>query len=393
MAPLVSCAPATNIGAFSADGNGIVSALDPISMSGNWGGGTVSGADGGPQTIDSFNNFANVFGLTIEDVTTGSFGVQAGGVALDDGITPGVYTHTIDFGYPMTNIALQIQNFASGTAITNISPPVTSVTGDGSISMGGARVDPTDNTFTTVLNFAGPTQTITFTWDTPSPNLGTFNAMSFTGLPNEAYQYGFAWGTTPGGPYPNGVAGIGSTGSSDSFSIIMAPLTPLTPYYYVTQVFDRFGGLVAQGAPECTFMTLAPTPKAFCDGASLIDMTSAVLSGHSELAQAGEFYEIRYGTTPGGPYDHTLGQIPATGASPEAFQAPATNLDDGTTYYFITVVLDSLQHVLVTSLELGPECSFTTVDGTDWCGGLFDPDDCVLVDPGNSEPYLNCNQV
>lgn len=390
MPAVVNCDPASSIGAFSAQLNGNLSGLDPVAYSDNWQTPTVVGADGGPQTI-THNNFDIQPGLTVEDVTTGSFGSAAGWINLDDG-SPGVYTHTISFSTPVTNLTIEFGNFASGSTITNISPAFTSFTGDGSASGGNTVLSPTDNTFATVLNFAGPVSSISYTWDAPSGNLGMQSNITFDALPADAYQYVYSWGTTPGGPYATGTIFAGDNADQDPTDTPSATaffLLPLTQYYYILEVRDRFNNPVAQSG-ECSFITLAPTPRVFCDPATLIDMTSAVLTGHSEDSSVGQVYEIRYGTTPGGPYDHTLGQIPAGGISPEAFQAPATNLHDGTDYYFITVVLDAQQHVITTSLEQGPECSFTTVDGTDWCGGLFVTADCNLVP--TQPPYLNCNQ-
>lgn len=393
MPAVVNCDPASSIGAFSAQLNGNLSGLDPVAYSDNWQTPTVVGADGGPQTI-THNNFDIQPGLTVEDVTTGSFGSAAGWINLDDG-SPGVYTHTISFSTPVTNLTIEFGNFASGSTITNISPAFTSFSGDGSASGGNTVLSPTDNTFATVLNFAGPVSSISYTWDAPSGNLGMQSNITFDALPADAYQYFYSWGTTPGGPYATGTIFAGDNADQDPTDTPSATaffLLPLTQYYYILEVRDRFNNPVAQSG-ECSFITLAPTPRAFCDGAILVGMTDAVLTGHSEDASLGQFYEFRYGTTPGGPYDHSTPQIAADGSSPEVFVQPVSPLQEDTVYYYVVVILDALQHVIVTSLETGPECDFLTGNGESWCGGLFSTDDCDLVDPGNGEPYFNCNQI
>jgi hypothetical protein len=46
------------------------------------------------------------------------------------------------------------------------------------------------------------------------------------------FEYGFAWGTNPGGPYPNTVWGILDSGIGGTFHANLTNLSPFTTYYY-----------------------------------------------------------------------------------------------------------------------------------------------------------------
>lgn len=167
----------------------------------------------------------------------------------------------------------------------------------------------------------------------------------------------YAWGTTPGGPYPNTTANQGGLGAGPQpmNPEPLAGLTPNTTYYYVVQGQVGTNNVEKQSS-ECSFTTLPvgpPVRTAQCDPASGITDTSATLNGTLGNIQPGDQYQIRYGTTPGGPYGTTLG--PAVAAN-GAVSQNAAGLTPSTNYYFIVEVLDNTLAVVATS----GECTFAT---------------------------------
>lgn len=194
-----------------------------------------------------------------------------------------------------------------------------------------------------------------------------------------------AWGTTPGGPYPNLTPlhpGTNSFQQTETDTI--AGLTPFTNYYHVTRLIAADGVTILEESEECSFFT---TIQVFCDAATGITLTHATFNGNAIGGAPGISYRFKWGTTSGGPYDRSSLMIPAT-ATPENFSFPGDVLEECTTYYFKTEGYFDLGQVLIA--ESPTECSFTTECGEVWCGGLYLSGDCMFV-PTSDGGYQYCS--
>lgn len=385
------CLPATNIQQAQADLHGTADNVLTHVLTDDWAGAAyTAGPSGTPHTATN-SNFAGT-SITVTEFNDRADATLVGGDTFGiSGLTPGDSNGFIDLGAPRNNIFIRFTFIGTeaGETLENLSPAAIGITGTGVLSNGNTTVTPTVTSATSdfTLQFPDGTQVINYTYRNTLATLrGQQPTITFDSPPPD--KLNLALGTTPGGPYPiqlpvGGVAGNNTVGQPVDQTF--AGLTPGTTYYYRLETRDFEGSLV-EASSECSFST-PPPPTVNCDPATLITFDSAVLNGDSLNALVGQTYEFQYGTTPGGPYDHTTGQIAASGASPEVFQAPISTLTPGTTYYYIAVIRDSGQDILATSSE----CSFDTIAATLWCGGYHDPGDCDFVDPGNSEPYFNCN--
>jgi hypothetical protein len=218
-------------------------------------------------------------------------------------------------------------------------------------------------------------------------------------LLDSSRSFRIAWGTTPGGPYPNvGPSVVGNNSVDQPVNLSIAGLNDNTTYYYVVQTLN--GVDVVETSGECNFTTLeAPIIIDPCEPATNVTPFSATLNASAQNVPAGFTYRFRYGTTPGGPYTSTVAASTppggvATGASPENYSVNIAGLTPGTQYYYVSEVLNGAQQVVAT----GGECTFTTEGAVGpggfvyWCGRLVDTAECTFVDTANDD-YWNCNEV
>lgn len=136
-----------------------------------------------------------------------------------------------------------------------------------------------------------------------------------------------------------------------------------------------------------------------CELPSNITQHEATLQG-TYCAPPGHFVAFRYSTNCfDGPWTHQTPLQPVQSpGGPFDVEAPVYVLDCGTQYCFQTILFDENLAVIATSGDdpMGPlSCSFfTNPCGAAWCGGEFDPNNCIPVDidgDGDSD-YFNCNQ-
>lgn len=152
------------------------------------------------------------------------------------------------------------------------------------------------------------------------------------------------------------------------------------------------------------------TPDADCAGATNIDLNSATLNATIEAMADGNFYQWTWGTSPNpAEHDRKSPLISSTGSNPNSpgpdpisFPTGDT-LQPGTTYFYQVCVYDGDEFTMPEDSQANNSaevynvnpicsevCSFTTLDGAVWCGGFFDPNNCLFVDTPNDD-YYNCN--
>lgn len=177
------------------------------------------------------------------------------------------------------------------------------------------------------------------------------------------------------------------------------------------------GGSILNGQPGQWWRELETlTPDADCAAATDITFNSATLNADIEAVPDGNFYQWSWGTLPDPEtFDRESPLISTDGSNPnfpgsDPISYPITTLQPNTTYYYRVCIYDgdaftgtSPQDGEVSNAEqynsnpiCSEVCSFTTPDAASWCGGFFDPNDCILVDidgtPNNGDEYFNCNQ-
>jgi hypothetical protein len=128
----------------------------------NWTGSTVVGANGGPQTITN-PNFAGS-GITVVSTTDFGFGLLSTTVGLAR--NPGPVAGNIDLGAPRNAVTVEFTSFGTldGATLTGISPPAISATG-GTLSSGGTVLTPSTANGVSTISFAGPVQNIAYIWN------------------------------------------------------------------------------------------------------------------------------------------------------------------------------------------------------------------------------------
>lgn len=155
-----------------------------------------------------------------------------------------------------------------------------------------------------------------------------------------------------------------------------------------------FSVFYTEASAECCFFT-PPGPPVCADGgvpingATDVTFTSATLNGASLTSVEDYDYQFRWGTSPGGPYPFSSPIIEENApVEPDVFSYPTGDtLDPGTTYCYV-VQIYTPEGELNSQSE---ECCFTTPEGAIWCGGFYDPNDCLFVDTAaETENYFNC---
>lgn len=145
--------------------------------------------------------------------------------------------------------------------------------------------------------------------------------------------------------------------------------------------------ILTADSPEC----VASTFNLVCEPPVHVEIgcTDAPMKGHYCGLPEGYSVQFQFATNPLGPFFDAGPVIfsPAISATDVQVTSQAAALDPNTTYYFRIVARDKLQNIIGVS----GSCQFTTLDCIQWCGGWHLPQDCVVVDPENGEPYFNCN--
>lgn len=151
--------------------------------------------------------------------------------------------------------------------------------------------------------------------------------------------------------------------------------------------------LQEQNAPDQSTECVIDSTQTFCLPATNVGMTDATLNSLTCSIFGGTFTSFVYGTTPGtldpDSYDNETSPVlqPGNAVPGQNISQDIHALACGTTYYYRSVSRNTNYEIISVSVD---ECSFATADCVTWCGGFFDPDDCVVVDPGNGDDYLNC---
>jgi len=164
----------------------------------------------------------------------------------------------------------------------------------------------------------------------------------------------FRYGTVTGGPYGTNIAATPYANGAVSANV--TGLTASTTYYYILEVLDNTGTVVATST-ECSGTTLAVVtpPTATCGGTSSLTQSSAGLQGNIQgTLPAGGSVRFSYGTALNGPYPNTVAASPyAVGG----VNGNVTGLTPNTIYHYITEILDSSNVVVAASSD----CSFATL--------------------------------
>lgn len=131
-----------------------------------------------------------------------------------------------------------------------------------------------------------------------------------------------------------------------------------------------------------------------CLPATNIGQESATLNSLTCSIFGGTFTSFVYDTDPGGlnVEDYSFETVPVLqpiNNNGQNISQGINNLDCGTTYYFRSVSRDADFNIVSISVD---ECSFTTLPCVTWCGGFWDPANCIPVDiNGDGETdYVNC---
>lgn len=190
------------------------------------------------------------------------------------------------------------------------------------------------------------------------------------------------------------VAGNGSTPFEDDFGVVQN-----ISRVQIRNMTHLVGGADTNGTWWRELQLLIPDLD--CTAAFGITATSAIMSATGIDVSAGNFYQFEWSTFPGGPYSSKSPMIPTSGSDPEAIAwATGDTLQPNTTYYYRVCLYDGDAFANPPDPEAqeynvfpicSEECSFTTADGTWYCGGIYDPSNCVFVDTGNDD-YFYCIQ-
>lgn len=138
---------------------------------------------------------------------------------------------------------------------------------------------------------------------------------------------------------------------------------------------------------EC--QAFAFNAQADCAGANVAS-DRAFLCG-SVCAAPGYWWHFQYGLCGQG-FTHATPLQAITQTGEQNFCHPATNLECEQCYDFRMVIYNPT----FDPVFIGPVCQLTTLEcPAQWCGGQFDPDNCIPVDfdgDGDND-YFNCNIV
>ena len=200
--------------------------------------------------------------------------------------------------------------------------------------------------------------------NTPSATCASATAVTATtatlsGVANFAPASGTArivYGTTSTGPYTStAVTAVGTGAAGQALTGPATGLTAGTTYYYRTEVLNGAATVIASST-ECSFTaTAAGAPTATCAPATGITATQATLSGTVDNAPLTSNVEIHLGTTTGGPYPTVVASTSGNNTVGQAVGPTlATGLTTGTTYFYVTVVLNPGQ------VATSTQCTFTT---------------------------------
>lgn len=211
---------------------------------------------------------------------------------------------------------------------------------------------------------------------------------SVTFPPEEPVTPGIAWRTTD--PVNVLEYWAGPVNNTDGTGLVPAPpgnqwaeLNAFNPAE-LYQIVDLAVGVV-DSIQECQAFSFRAV--ADCAGAN-VTTHFAFLCGQV-CAAPGYRAAYKYGPCGEGmAFQSEFLIIPQFG--PYNFCLPVFNLDCEQCYDFQMIILNPQFDPIFE----GPICTLTTTTcPPNWCGGEFDVNDCVLVDPGNGSPYYNCNQV
>lgn len=144
-------------------------------------------------------------------------------------------------------------------------------------------------------------------------------------------------------------------------------------------------------------------PDIDCAPATNITRDSATLNWTGFEVSAGNFYQVRWGTDPDGPFPFGGTLVPTDGNDPDPTSLNISNLEPGTTYFYQVCVLDGDGFAVNPDGNVGSAqnynvfpicevCSFTTLPAESWCGGEYDPGQCVGVDidGDGDDDYQRC---
>lgn len=126
-----------------------------------------------------------------------------------------------------------------------------------------------------------------------------------------------------------------------------------------------------------------------CDPATNVECTTATINGRYCGLQEDYWVAFEFGPTALGPWTERTALTQSFGPQ-EAITNFSANLNTNPNQviFYRVVVLNENQELIATS---DPVCSLTAANCVVYCGMFFDPDDCVLVDPGNGDPpYWYC---
>lgn len=148
--------------------------------------------------------------------------------------------------------------------------------------------------------------------------------------------------------------------------------------------------------PDQSTECVVDSTATVCLPATDIGMTEATLNSLTCSIFGGTFTSFVYGTSPGlandlTSYPNETSPVlqPGDGAASQNISHSIQSLECGTTYYYRSVSRDSNYQIISVSVD---ECSFTTEECAQWCGGQYDPATCLAVDidgDGDTD-YLNC---
>lgn len=160
-------------------------AVPAHTLTDDWAGVTVVGANGGPQTFTN-NDFG---GTGLGRVVVASLNKGAGLTGSDIllGIAPtaanSIYHEHLDFGGPVTGLSITFHSLGTlgNEGLLNITPAFTSIAGSGTATGGNTGVSPTSSNGTVTLTWAGPLSVLDLDWVSHAGGtLSTLSTVTFT---------------------------------------------------------------------------------------------------------------------------------------------------------------------------------------------------------------------
>lgn len=154
-----------------------------MALSDDWAGSVVVGANGGPQTIT--NPDFDGSGRTVEMTLNKGAGLTGASVLLGNAptVANALYHQHLDLGGNVTGLDVTFNSFGTlgNEILRNISPPVDSITGAGTLVLGNTGVNPTASNGTVTLHWNGPLSFVDFDWrSVAGGTLSTIGVVAFT---------------------------------------------------------------------------------------------------------------------------------------------------------------------------------------------------------------------